>query len=101
MDARKDGQRAVAWSAPLVGDFHTLNRFGQVEFLSAGAVPPPGTPGTTAAKSQEQKAIAVEPSKAASPPTTGSAKTPKTAKARAKNTAGDKTAPASTKTPKP
>jgi hypothetical protein len=38
MDARDKGQRAVGWSAPLVGDFHTLERFGEVTFPAA-AVP--------------------------------------------------------------
>jgi hypothetical protein len=38
MDAREKGQRAVGWSPPLVGDFHTLERFGQVVFPEA-AVP--------------------------------------------------------------
>jgi hypothetical protein len=32
MDARQHGQRAVGWSPPRVGDFHTLERFGRVEF---------------------------------------------------------------------
>jgi hypothetical protein len=32
MDAREHGQRAVGWSPPRVGDFHTLERFGRVEF---------------------------------------------------------------------
>ncbi len=41
MDVRRQGQRAVGWSAPLVGDFHTLARFGRVAFPAAatGAVP--------------------------------------------------------------
>ena len=38
MDARDKGQRAVGWSAPLIGDFHTLERFGYVVFPDA-AVP--------------------------------------------------------------
>lgn len=38
MDARAKGQRAVGWSPPLVGDFHTLERFGEVTFPEA-AVP--------------------------------------------------------------
>lgn len=38
MDAREHGQRAVGWSAPLIGDFHTLDRFGRVVFpLAADA----------------------------------------------------------------
>ncbi len=32
MDARQRGQKAVGWSPPRVGDFHTLNRFGTVQF---------------------------------------------------------------------
>jgi len=43
MDAREKGQRAVGWSPPLVGDFHTLERFGQVVFPEA-AVPAPAAP---------------------------------------------------------
>jgi hypothetical protein len=35
MDAREKGQRAVGWSPPLVGDFHTLDRFGRVVFPQA------------------------------------------------------------------
>jgi hypothetical protein len=45
MDATKDGQRAVGWSAPLIGDFHTLERFGRVIFpqpaMAAAAAPAP------------------------------------------------------------
>lgn len=32
MDSREKGQRAVGWSAPMVGDFHTLAKFGRVVF---------------------------------------------------------------------
>lgn len=32
MDARKDGMRAVGWSAPRVGDFHVPKRFGKLIF---------------------------------------------------------------------
>ena len=35
MDARERGQRAVGWSAPRVGDFHTLGQFGRVVFPEA------------------------------------------------------------------
>lgn len=35
MDARERGQRAVGWSAPRVGDFHTLAKFGRVVFQEA------------------------------------------------------------------
>jgi hypothetical protein len=38
MDARKEGQRAAGWSAPRIGDFHTLAKFGRVVFLE-GAQP--------------------------------------------------------------
>lgn len=43
LDAPKDkGQVAVAWSAPMVGDFHKLDRFGQLVFGDEkGEVPPP------------------------------------------------------------
>jgi hypothetical protein len=40
MDARPKGQRAVGWAPPMVGDFHTLNRFGRVVFPQA-ALPQP------------------------------------------------------------
>jgi hypothetical protein len=32
MDARPNGQRAVGWSPPRIGDFHTLDKFGRVVF---------------------------------------------------------------------
>lgn len=37
MDAREKGQRAAGWSAPLIGDFHTLTRFGRVFFPQAAS----------------------------------------------------------------
>ncbi|MFI5308031.1 MAG: carbohydrate-binding family 9-like protein [Polyangiales bacterium] len=37
MDTRREGQRAVGWSPPLIGDFHTLERFGRVVFPQAAA----------------------------------------------------------------
>lgn len=40
MDAREKGQRACGWSPPLIGDFHTLNRFGRVVFPSAASAAP-------------------------------------------------------------
>jgi hypothetical protein len=40
MDTREKGQRAVGWSPPLVGDFHTLERFGRVVFPQAAAAAP-------------------------------------------------------------
>jgi hypothetical protein len=54
LDARKSGQRAVGWSAPRVGDFHTLGRLGRVIFPQAAdgttsAAPPvPASPGAPA-----------------------------------------------------
>jgi hypothetical protein len=35
MDAREQAQRAVGWSPPLVGDFHTLGKFGRVVFTAS------------------------------------------------------------------
>ncbi len=32
MDAREEGQRAVGWSPPRVGDFHVPKRFGKLHF---------------------------------------------------------------------
>jgi hypothetical protein len=46
MDERERGQRAVGWSPPMVGDFHTLNRFGRVVFPEGAvrrAAPAPAT----------------------------------------------------------
>ncbi|MCA9528966.1 MAG: carbohydrate-binding family 9-like protein [Myxococcales bacterium] len=42
LDARPhgQGQRAAAWSPPLVGDFHVPSRFGRVRFIA----PPPPSP---------------------------------------------------------
>lgn len=41
LDVAKDGkQEAVGWSPPLVGDFHALNRFGEITFADAqGQIP--------------------------------------------------------------
>jgi hypothetical protein len=39
MDAREQGQRAAGWSAPRVGDFHTLEKFGRVVFPEGAAQP--------------------------------------------------------------
>jgi hypothetical protein len=49
MDERERGQRAVGWSPPMIGDFHTLPRFGRVVFPEAAAPrvapgPLPGKP---------------------------------------------------------
>jgi hypothetical protein len=48
LDARRDGQRAVGWSPPLVGDFHTLDRFGRVVFPQAAVAEPAGPPAPAA-----------------------------------------------------
>lgn len=45
MDSRKSGQRAVGWSAPRVGDFHTLAQFGSVRFGLPKAVVPSSAAG--------------------------------------------------------
>jgi len=38
-------QQAAGWSPPMVGDFHALDRFGEIVFGDAqGAVPPPPPP---------------------------------------------------------
>jgi hypothetical protein len=44
------GQQASGWSPPLVGDFHQLDRFGQLVFADdKGDVPAPPTPAAAAA----------------------------------------------------
>ena len=45
MDRQEKGQRAVGWSAPLVGDFHTLARFGTLQFGEPPEVKPATTEG--------------------------------------------------------
>ena len=64
MDAPKDkAQIAAGWSPPLVGDFHKLDRFGEVVFGNEkGEVPPPqpvveeeAAKGDKAAKKDEKK----------------------------------------------
>jgi hypothetical protein len=52
MDSREKGQRAVGWSAPMVGDFHTLAKFGRVVFPEAldSSATPASTTSTTAPK---------------------------------------------------
>jgi hypothetical protein len=44
MDAREKNQRAAGWSAPLIGDFHTLGRFGRVVFPEAARAPKADAP---------------------------------------------------------
>jgi hypothetical protein len=43
MDARETGQRAAGWSAPRIGDFHTLAKFGRVVFLEGVQAAAPAT----------------------------------------------------------
>jgi hypothetical protein len=64
-------QQASGWSPPLVGDFHALDRFGELVFGDdKGAVPPPAAPvaltggGASAAKLRA-KALAAGEAKAA------------------------------------
>jgi hypothetical protein len=52
---QKGGEIAVGWSPPLVGDFHALDKFGQIVFADdKGEVPQPavakGGPGGSAMK---------------------------------------------------
>jgi hypothetical protein len=70
MDARETGQRAVAWSPPLVGDFHTLDKFGRLVFLeppapalqpsAAPATPQPSAAPAAAPKIRAKKAAATQ-----------------------------------------
>jgi hypothetical protein len=47
-------QQAAGWSPPMVGDFHALDRFGELVFADAqGVVPPPPAP-TPAVATQEK-----------------------------------------------
>ncbi len=54
MDAREDGQRAVAWSPPRVGDFHVLDRFGRVVFFDPATPQQPGAAVPTQAQPRLQ-----------------------------------------------
>lgn len=44
LDATASEQRAVAWSPPMVGDFHTPARFGRLAFPRPAVSPPAATP---------------------------------------------------------
>lgn len=90
LDAPKDkGQVAVAWSAPLVGDFHKLDRFGQLVFGDEkGEVPPPKVAvkdDKAAAKGAEKAAVDEKAAKGAEKAAKGADKAAKGA---------DKAAPA-------
>ena len=48
-------QQAAGWSPPMVGDFHALDRFGEIVFGDAqGAVPPPPPPQVAPALAKEK-----------------------------------------------
>jgi hypothetical protein len=51
-------QLAAAWSPPLVGDFHVLERFGQIVFVDEkGDIPPPPAPPSPAMVKGRREAI--------------------------------------------
>jgi hypothetical protein len=62
MDTREQGQRAAGWSAPLIGDFHTLGRFGRVVFPEAARAQAPASSPTT------DTPVLVAPNPVATPP---------------------------------
>jgi hypothetical protein len=59
-------QQASGWSPPLVGDFHALDRFGELVFGDAqGAVPPPAPPPPPAVAKEKSGGAAAAPLTAA------------------------------------
>jgi hypothetical protein len=51
-------QLAAAWSPPLVGDFHVLERFGQLVFVDEkGDIPPPPAPPSAAVVKGRREAL--------------------------------------------
>jgi hypothetical protein len=70
-------QQAAGWSPPMVGDFHALDRFGELVFGDAqGMVPPPPSPMATApAKEKSGAAVATAATAAADRKATAAAKT--------------------------
>jgi hypothetical protein len=66
LDARESGQRAAGWSAPRVGDFHALDRFGRVVFVDPNA-PTAAAPAQPAAPAGE--AAPPQPAAQAAAPT--------------------------------
>ncbi len=94
MDALEKGQRAVAWSPPMVPDFHTLNRFGQVAFSSQPATATAPKEATAAAPA----ATATAPKEATAAATAATATAPKEATAAAPATPTSE--PAATAAPK-
>jgi hypothetical protein len=64
MDARDKGQRVAGWSPPLVGDFHTLGRFGRVVFpVAASGEPAPATGPAIVPANATEKPAATEKKK--------------------------------------
>jgi hypothetical protein len=60
-------QQASGWSPPMVGDFHALDRFGELVFGDAqGVVPPPAPPPVPAVAKEKAGGGAVSPLTAAS-----------------------------------
>jgi hypothetical protein len=55
-------QQAAGWSPPMVGDFHALDRFGELVFGDAqGAVPPPAPPAVPAVAKEKSGGGALTP----------------------------------------
>ena len=68
---QKKPQRAAAWSAPLVGDFHKLDRFGALVFGDEEGKAPvvePAKPEPAKEETKEEQARTEEPAKEALPP---------------------------------
>jgi hypothetical protein len=50
-------QQAAGWSPPMIGDFHALDRFGELVFADAqGTIPPPPAPAPAAPAMSREKA---------------------------------------------
>jgi hypothetical protein len=47
-------QQAAGWSPPMVGDFHVLDKFGELVFADAQGVVPPVAPPAPAVSTQEK-----------------------------------------------
>jgi hypothetical protein len=57
LDAREAGQRAAGWSAPRVGDFHALDRFGRVVFVDPSAPTAAAAPAPEAAPARTLRGV--------------------------------------------
>lgn len=64
MDAQKQGQRAVGWSPPMIGDFHTLDRFGTWKFGGESTQNEEASAKPAAAKPATAKPAAAKPATA-------------------------------------